>query len=346
MQQIKQYRVPHGDYSICKSQIVFVDLTKRLYFNIKCYEWFLSGALWEGSRVANMNENKNQSMEQKKRGYHTDLLANNVRLDYLCVRENYKADLYTHVTKESMAFIRFIYIYSGDVMICYGDNQTFYASANDLLYLPYGLSYISHWRGHPCSHYLVIDIALCDTDDQVFHFGSEPTILMHDNHGIYSGVFSELSNSYDNHHPFFVMGCLSTIFKFCYDMASMHDSKIEEAKYRHILQGVFYLENNYLQDFNVAHLAHICAMSESNFRRLFCEYKGMPPLKYKNMLRFRKANELLRSGQYSITQVAEILNFYDVKHFSKLYKRYYGYSPSDVLPPPKRKKDRCTKSTK
>jgi AraC-like DNA-binding protein len=75
----------------------------------------------------------------------------------------------------------------------------------------------------------------------------------------------------------------------------------------------------------------MCSVSESCFRRLFYEYKGKQPIEFKNSLRIRKANELLMTGKYTVTEVSSMINCGDLKYFNKLFKRYMGCTPSKVL---------------
>lgn len=75
----------------------------------------------------------------------------------------------------------------------------------------------------------------------------------------------------------------------------------------------------------------MCNISESTFRRLFREYKKMSPVTYKNYLRIRRARELLLTGEYNVTEAAEAVNLSDLCYFCKLFKRFLGCRPKELL---------------
>ena len=77
-------------------------------------------------------------------------------------------------------------------------------------------------------------------------------------------------------------------------------------------------------------LARMCCLSAGRFRRVFSECLGMTPVEYRNKLRIQKAVTLIKTGTYTVGEVAEAVGISDIKYFSKLFKRYAGVSPSTV----------------
>jgi transcriptional regulator GlxA family with amidase domain len=47
------------------------------------------------------------------------------------------------------------------------------------------------------------------------------------------------------------------------------------------------------------------------------------------VIRIKKAEEMLRLGKYSIGEIAEKCGFVNAGHFSSLFKRHLGVSPSE-----------------
>ena len=74
----------------------------------------------------------------------------------------------------------------------------------------------------------------------------------------------------------------------------------------------------------------MCSMCESRFRRKFSEYAGMPPIKYRNFLRVKKAAELLSGGEYTVSEAAELVGIPDVSYFCRLFREQMGVKPSDM----------------
>ena len=61
----------------------------------------------------------------------------------------------------------------------------------------------------------------------------------------------------------------------------------------------------------------MCNMSSSSFRQKFHNATGMSPIKYKNYIIMRKASELIKSGEFTISEVADKLNFDDIYYFNR-----------------------------
>ena len=66
-------------------------------------------------------------------------------------------------------------------------------------------------------------------------------------------------------------------------------------------------------------------------RKLFKKEVGVTPLEYMTGMRMKKAETLLlamREQEYSVAEVAEMCGFDDPLYFSRVFKKYYGVSPS------------------
>ena len=96
-----------------------------------------------------------------------------------------------------------------------------------------------------------------------------------------------------------------------------------------LLPAVRYLEANYT-DPNIqnAVLASECKISEVYFRKLFTQSFRVSPRQYLIDLRIRKAEQLLTEGTMKTVDIAEACGFSGAYHFSRLFKRYTGKTPS------------------
>lgn len=70
-------------------------------------------------------------------------------------------------------------------------------------------------------------------------------------------------------------------------------------------------------------------MSYSSLRQKFKEAMGLPPQKYLQQVRCRKAQYMLDDREISVSEVAEKLGFPDVYSFSRSFKRTTGLSPTE-----------------
>ena len=98
--------------------------------------------------------------------------------------------------------------------------------------------------------------------------------------------------------------------------------------------GIRYLEQHFTENTPIEELAALCFVSQTSFRRLFREYTGMSPVRYRNALRIRHACDLLRVGEYNVSEVAERTGFGNVYYISRAFKKATGKTPSSVMRSP------------
>lgn len=75
-------------------------------------------------------------------------------------------------------------------------------------------------------------------------------------------------------------------------------------------------------------LAAAVNVSTSQLTNLFQTYLGVSPAKYISKIRLEESKILLSSKQMSIGEVASLLGYSSIQHFSKLFHTWYGYTPS------------------
>lgn len=66
-------------------------------------------------------------------------------------------------------------------------------------------------------------------------------------------------------------------------------------------------------------------------RKLFKKEMGITPLEYMTSLRMKKAEIMLTTmwgNDYSISEIAELCGFDDALYFSRVFKKYFGKSPT------------------
>lgn len=222
---------------------------------------------------------------------------------------------------------RFVYILKGAGRFFLKDKQLS-PGERDMVYLPGETAYRSKWLED--SEFMVIDLLLHNAQGQPICFAETPGILFNDSHGTYRGLLEELAAKSDALGPFDWLERLSLSFKLLCEMARDTNRSALDAQNRKIKPGVSYLQNNFTEDFPIDQLAQMCGLSTGRFRRIFFECLGMTPVEYRNKLRVQKAMEFLKSGAYTVSEVAELVGISDMKYFSKLFKRYAGVSPSTV----------------
>ena len=93
-------------------------------------------------------------------------------------------------------------------------------------------------------------------------------------------------------------------------------------KYKKILLAVNEIEKNYFENQKICFYSDMCAMSESNFRKVFKEYKGVSPIEYRNIIRCREVKKMLDSGEFTVSEAAYSAGFNNMSFFYNVYNKY------------------------
>jgi AraC family transcriptional regulator len=98
--------------------------------------------------------------------------------------------------------------------------------------------------------------------------------------------------------------------------------------YRRLCRGKDFLENNLGEQLTISQAAEYATLSEYYFFRLFKSVFGLSPQQYLIQKRLAKAQALLRTGNYTVTEVSLTTGFADIYSFSKSFKKHFGVPPS------------------
>ena len=96
-----------------------------------------------------------------------------------------------------------------------------------------------------------------------------------------------------------------------------------------IAPGVVLLKQSFRDSkLTIAQAAKSCFVSEVYFRRIYHQHFGTSPLQALLSMRFDYATQLLRSGYYTVEQVAKQSGFSDVKYFRTAFTKHFGCTPT------------------
>lgn len=92
--------------------------------------------------------------------------------------------------------------------------------------------------------------------------------------------------------------------------------------------ALLYINDNYSYDINVKSLVSHIGIDRTYLYRIFVENIQISPEQYLLKTRMTKAANLLSSTNYSVLQVALSTGYKDLSHFSNIFKKFFGVSPS------------------
>ena len=90
-----------------------------------------------------------------------------------------------------------------------------------------------------------------------------------------------------------------------------------------------YLETYYHESIQLEDLASMTHLSRFYISHSFKKEIGMSPMEYLITIRIKESKILLRTTNYSISQVADIVGFTTPTYFSKQFRKSTGISPTD-----------------
>jgi AraC family transcriptional regulator len=93
-------------------------------------------------------------------------------------------------------------------------------------------------------------------------------------------------------------------------------------------QVIDYIHNYLGQDLSLIALAELVKISPYHFARLFKQSVGTSPGQYVIKCRINKAKWLLAKGNLSILEITQQVGFQSQSHFSDLFRRTIGVTPS------------------
>ena len=146
-----------------------------------------------------------------------------------------------------------------------------------------------------------------------------------------AAVFEKIENAVnqENLSPEFYLKCLIDLFEVLLpvDPSSMPG---------YALRTKDYIKLHYMDDISVEQIAASLNIDRRYLLRLFKREFGITIVNYIIRTRLEIAYGYLKEG-YPVNRTAIMCGYSDAYNFSKMFKKYYGYPPSDVVPDKKDK---------
>lgn len=97
----------------------------------------------------------------------------------------------------------------------------------------------------------------------------------------------------------------------------------------HLNSALAYIHRHCNENFSLSDLASSCNVSESYLRNSFREELGISVMQYRENLRIERAKAMLVSGEHRIKEIASLLGYCDIYHFSRKFKQATGVCPTE-----------------
>ena len=239
--------------------------------------------------------------------------------------KDYKSNISSHSDRKSHGFVFFK---EGSTEYTFKSGKQVITDTEHFLYLPKYSSYSFKKREWGCLYCINLQcndniFGEGDPDEKSFSFPLKRTSEIE---SIYKRVVREMYLK----KPYYNLRVFSLVYELVSIIFSELNSEYVPSNSRiKLFPAVTYIDEHYTdRSINIPQLASKCEMSENYFRRLFVKQFGKTPTRYINERRIEYASEFLKSGLYSVSQVASIAGFEDLGYFSRVYKNITGESPS------------------
>jgi AraC family transcriptional activator of pobA len=118
----------------------------------------------------------------------------------------------------------------------------------------------------------------------------------------------------------------------CRDFVKKESGKQDNAAYKQNIAGIksllSYIDNHYNENIALETAANIMNLSQYHFCKIFKKITGRTFVKFLNLYRISKAEELLRKTDLPVSVIAEETGFCNINYFDRIFKQYRKYPPT------------------
>ena len=240
---------------------------------------------------------------------------------------------YTERNKGDRPYSRFFYVVKGTIIFDAGTDKQLEATAGDIVYLPGGVAYKSYWKKENNCEYISANCMLLDREENQVFFADEIVILANNTEKEFLTLFRSIHRIFYARPANWQFLLKSSFYTL---LAKIINETLQDQIPKHTTaqvagEGIAWLEFEYMKNTTLDDLAKKCGVSKSCFGRNCNTLTGMSPIAYRNNIRFERAYDFLKTGIYSVKEVALMVGFNDIPYFSKAFKKKFGISPSECI---------------
>lgn len=200
------------------------------------------------------------------------------------------------------------------------DRKEFWLNSQSVIILPKGSHYTWESFGGEC---LILDF---DADMRDYPISAFPV----SNTDRLIEWFDAIEANRILKAPHYKMKNLAHLYRMLVAILEGESKKYIPHKKQDMLKpAISYITEHYNDPaISIEMLCQCTGMSYVYFRKLFSDVYNCPPMEYVSRLRMKKATEMLRGEYNSIESVAQSVGYNSIYHFSKMFKKQFGVSPT------------------
>lgn len=204
--------------------------------------------------------------------------------------------------------------------------QTVTTGPGDILFVP---AYADYTKDAEAEEFYVVHFRCKELTEKM------PVRLCPANPEAFRSIFQRLHSAYTEKRAACVHECKHLFYQLLMRIEQEQAQNSPTGFDREIQTALGIIHERYTQpDFTVEKLTARLFMSETYFRRRFSKVVGISPKKYISQLRLDHGCRLLRSGYYTVAEVARLCGFSSAYYFSAFIKRTMGVAPKTLIGAP------------
>jgi len=237
-----------------------------------------------------------------------------------------KKGSHTEFPTDNCKYYQLLYKLSGEAVITYG-TKTVRETADDLRLTPDPQLF-----SKPPAYYADVisegaSINISFTTDSplpceitVRGYNSAPTLKT---------LFGKLQKLWYYKHDGYYYRCLAVLYEIFAVIAEEETRYLPSKTYKLIQPAIGYIDEHFTEQvISNLHLADLCGISQAYMTKLFKTQFGASPNQYIITKKLQYACDLLKSGEYSVSEVAQKVGFSSAYYFSRVFRERIGICPS------------------
>jgi len=235
-----------------------------------------------------------------------------------------------HIEKHRIDFHDLTYVYSGSVT--YLVNGTEYnLEQGSFIYIPKGSLRQAYTSASAPMHCYAVNFNIGGPgmEHERLPF---PTIFESGMSKELSGLYKDLNRTWVEKNPGYQMKAraifMLILHKLIYQANCTGNPVCSDSRIAKVKE---YILANYHRKIEIKDLAEIAGLHPVYLGALFNKINHCTIKQYIHRIRVNNAENLLSTGGYTVSEAAGRCGFEDIFYFSKVFKKYKGYPPSETL---------------
>lgn len=257
------------------------------------------------------------------------LLEHNLTIRINRIVYKTEKDILKNFIRDRREFNGLVFYVKGGHKFSMSCGEKFSTSDGDLLFIPYGSSYVNQVIEKGIEYYQ-IEFSLIKNGEEYSLFDS-CKIISRPYSDKYYQYFAKIINLYNQDELIKEIFVFNQLFCILDEFVKeAYNTKTKNKIATKIMPTIEYINNHFAENTPIEALAKISEISVSRLEKKFLQYIGKTPIAYRNSVRIERAKILLYGG-FSIAETSERVGFSDVYYFAKTFKKITGTTPGAFI---------------